>query len=62
MVLNTANKVVYSPHDYGNSVFNQPWFSDPNFPDNLTAKFDEFWGYIYGRRSRRSTLASSAAA
>jgi chitinase len=47
VVLNTANKVVYSPHDYGNSVYAQPWFSDPNFPDNLTAKFDEFWGYIY---------------
>ncbi|MBP0466918.1 cellulase family glycosylhydrolase [Roseomonas sp. PWR1] len=47
VVLNTANKVVYSPHDYGNSVYAQPWFSDPAFPNNLTAKFDEFWGYIY---------------
>ena len=26
--LNVANKLVYSPHDYPNSVFSQEWFSD----------------------------------
>jgi endoglucanase len=40
-------KVVYSPHDYPNSIYEQPWFSDPDFPDNLTKKFKEFWGYIH---------------
>jgi chitinase len=47
VVLNTANKLVYSPHDYGNSVYEQSWFSDADFPDNLLEKFDENWGYIY---------------
>jgi endoglucanase len=40
-------KVVYSAHDYPNSIYEQPWFSDKDFPDNLTAKFKEFWGYIH---------------
>jgi len=33
--LATANKVVYSPHDYGPGVYNQPWFNDPEFPKKL---------------------------
>ena len=45
--LNTANKLVYSAHDYPNSIFAQPWFSDPGYPGNLPAKFDQMWGYIY---------------
>ncbi|WP_268995482.1 cellulase family glycosylhydrolase [Microvirga roseola] len=45
--LNTANKLVYSAHDYPNSLFAQPWFSDPAFPNNLPAKFEQMWGYIY---------------
>lgn len=45
--LATPNKVVYSPHDYPNSVFPQPWFSDASFPANLPAKFEQMWGYIY---------------
>ena len=40
-------KVVYSAHDYPNSIYEQPWFSDKDFPDNLTKKFKEFWGYIH---------------
>jgi chitinase len=47
VVLNTPGKLVYSPHDYGNSIYEQAWFSDPAFPNNLPQKFDEFWGYIY---------------
>jgi hypothetical protein len=47
VVLETSNKLVYSPHDYPNSIYAQPWFSDPNFPDNLTAKFKQMWGFIY---------------
>ncbi len=45
--LKQDGKVVYSPHDYPNSIYEQPWFSDKDFPDNLTAKFKEFWGYIH---------------
>lgn len=47
VVLNTPNKVVYSPHEYGNSIYEQPWFQGPDFPNNLPARFEEFWGYIY---------------
>jgi len=45
--LNTANKLVYSPHDYAISVFDrQSWFNDPNFPNNLPGVWDQFWGYL----------------
>ncbi len=44
--LNTAHKVVYSPHDYGPGVYMQPWFNDPNFPNNLDEIWDAKWGYI----------------
>lgn len=46
ITLSIANRVVYSPHEYPASIFAQPWFSDPNFPDNLPARWDEQWGYI----------------
>ncbi len=45
--LDVANKLVYSPHDYPNSVYAQPWFQGPDFPANLPAKFDQMWGYIF---------------
>lgn len=47
VVLNVANKLVYSPHDYPNSVFPQPWFSTADFPNNLDDVFREHWGYIF---------------
>jgi chitinase len=47
VVLNTPNKVVYSPHEYGNSIYEQPWFQGADFPNNLPARFERFWGYIY---------------
>lgn len=47
IVLNVPNRVVYSPHDYPNSVYNQPWFADPNFGAALPEKFEQMWGYIY---------------
>ncbi len=37
------NKVVYSPHEYATSVFRQPWFDDPSFPDNLPAIWERNW-------------------
>ncbi len=52
--LNVANRLVYSPHEYGLSVYNsgncqpgQKWFGDPTFPNNLPAVWDHFWGYLY---------------
>lgn len=45
--LNTPNKLVYSAHDYGMSVFaGQPWFSSPDFPNTLEAHWDKNWGYL----------------
>jgi aryl-phospho-beta-D-glucosidase BglC (GH1 family) len=47
VVLNSPNHVVYSPHDYPASVSNQPWFSAANYPNNLPAVWNQFWGYLY---------------
>jgi len=44
VVLAEPNKVVYSPHEYATSVFRQSWFDDPDFPDNMPAIWDGFWG------------------
>lgn len=41
------NKLVYSAHDYPNSVWPQAWFQGDNFAAGLPAKFDQMWGYIY---------------
>ena len=46
-MLNLPNHVVYSPHDYPASVSSQTWFSDPNYPNNLPAVWNQFWGYLY---------------
>ncbi|MEL6891435.1 MAG: glycoside hydrolase family 5 protein [Actinomycetota bacterium] len=42
--LTVPDKVVYSPHEYATSVFRQPWFDDPSFPDNMPAIWERFWG------------------
>jgi GH18 family chitinase/aryl-phospho-beta-D-glucosidase BglC (GH1 family) len=47
ITLNVSGRLVYSPHIYPNSVWNQPWFADANYPDNLPAIWDKSWGYIY---------------
>ncbi|WP_445167946.1 Calx-beta domain-containing protein [Mycolicibacterium sp. Dal123E01] len=47
IVLNVPNRVVYSPHDYPNSVYAQPWFQGSNFGANLPNVFRNAWGYIY---------------
>ncbi|MEV0455938.1 cellulase family glycosylhydrolase [Catellatospora methionotrophica] len=45
--LNVANRLVYSPHEYGISVYDrQKWFNDPNFPNNMPAVWDFFWGKL----------------
>lgn len=47
VVLNVANRVVYSPHDYPASVYGQSWFSASNYPANLPGVWDAAWGYLY---------------
>jgi len=48
--LNTDFKVVYSPHDYGPGVYDQPWFNmttHPDFPANLPKVWTDHWAYIH---------------
>ena len=45
-VLPESNQIVYSPHDYGPSVYAQRWFyNDDNTPKNFTTEtlLDEYW-------------------
>ncbi|WP_420593722.1 cellulase family glycosylhydrolase [Deinococcus sp.] len=45
--LNVANRLVYSAHDYANSVsVGQPWLTSPNFPNTLAPHWDKNWGYL----------------
>ena len=44
--LGFPDKLVYSAHDYGPGVYNQKWFQDRTFPDNLPAVWDTHWGYV----------------
>ncbi len=44
--LNVPNHLVYSPHEYPESVAWQSWFSDPTYPNNLPALWDKYWGYL----------------
>ncbi len=44
--LSVANKLVYSPHEYGPSVYKQPYFDDQNFPRNLIDRWQIGFHYI----------------
>jgi endoglucanase len=44
--LSVPNKLVYSPHEYATSVFVQPWFNDPSFPNNLGPIWEKNWGFL----------------
>jgi endoglucanase len=44
--LSRRNKLVYSPHEYGPGVADQPWFSDKNFPNNLIDRWQIGFHYI----------------
>ena len=43
-----VSRLVYSPHTYGPSVYDQSYFSDPSFPDNMPAIWDEHFGHLVG--------------
>jgi endoglucanase len=45
--LNVANRLVYSPHEYSNDVFAQSWLSAPNFPNNMPALWNRWWGFLH---------------
>jgi endoglucanase len=45
--LDHPDKLVYSPHEYGPTVFNQPWFSASDFPDNMPDIWEEHFNFIH---------------
>ena len=47
--LEYPNKVVYSPHSYGPSVYAQPYFQDQDFPSNMPRIWDLQWGHLSKR-------------
>jgi len=44
--LDVPDRLVYSVHEYPQTIYPQPWFNDPNYPKNLPAVWDKYWGYI----------------
>lgn len=44
--LSVRNKLVYSPHEYGPGVYDQPYFSDNDFPQNLLHRWQIGFNYI----------------
>ena len=44
--ISAADKLVYSAHDYGPEIYEQAWFSDPSYPANLSAIWDDYFGFI----------------
>lgn len=46
ITLNVSHQLVYSTHDYPNSVWTQSWFNDSSYPNNLPTIWDKYWGYI----------------
>jgi aryl-phospho-beta-D-glucosidase BglC (GH1 family) len=50
ITLALAGRLVYSPHEYGPSVYPESWFFAPDFPSNLPAIWNAHWGFIIQRR------------
>ncbi|MEC4818917.1 MAG: cellulase family glycosylhydrolase, partial [Scytonema sp. PMC 1069.18] len=48
--LSKRSKLVYSPHEYGPGVSDQPWFSEPSFPKNLVNRWQIGFHYISSQR------------
>lgn len=44
--LSRPDKLVYSAHDYGPSVWMQSWFQTPDFPRNLPSFWQKHWAYL----------------
>jgi aryl-phospho-beta-D-glucosidase BglC (GH1 family) len=44
--LDLPDRLVYSVHEYPESVAPHPWFEATNYPGNLPAIWDQFWGYL----------------
>ena len=46
VLLQVADRAVYSAHDYPSSIYQQTWFNAQDYPENLPEVWDSFWGYI----------------
>lgn len=46
VVLNVPNQLVYSAHDYGPNLFQQPWFTGSTTSATLQAIWNKYWNYI----------------
>ncbi len=46
VMLNVANHLVYSAHDYGPALFRQAWFNGNTSPASLNEVWSKYWGYI----------------
>jgi len=44
--LDLPDRLVYSAHEFPESVSPQPWFNEPNYPENLPGVWDQHWGYL----------------
>ncbi|MEM7713444.1 MAG: cellulase family glycosylhydrolase [Cyanobacteria bacterium P01_A01_bin.68] len=44
--LSRRHKLVYSPHEYGPGVYDQPYFSDSDFPQNMIPRWQIGFHYI----------------
>lgn len=44
--LDVPNRLVYSPHEYGPGVYDQPWFSAPNLDETLVLRWLTGFGYL----------------
>ena len=44
--LKVPHRLVYSAHEYPETIYPQPWFSSSNYPNNLPAVWDKYWGYL----------------
>ncbi len=44
--LTNPEKLVYSPHEYGPTVFEQEWFKVSDFPENMPGIWDKQFGFI----------------
>ena len=46
VVLDKPSKLMYSPHEYGPTVFNQTWFDAPDFPQNMPGIWEEQFNFL----------------
>ncbi|EAL72445.1 hypothetical protein DDB_G0270190 [Dictyostelium discoideum AX4] len=44
--LNQPNRVVYAPHTYCSSVFDQEFFNAPDYPNNMPTVWDAEFGFL----------------